>query len=38
MVNVGSKAPDFKLKTDGNGEVSLKSLKGKTVVLYFYPQ
>lgn len=38
MVEVGKKAPDFKLKTDGNGEVSLKALKGKTVVLYFYPK
>ncbi|MEQ9643794.1 MAG: thioredoxin-dependent thiol peroxidase [Alphaproteobacteria bacterium] len=38
MVEVGNKAPDFKLKTDGNGEVSLKTLKGKTVVLYFYPK
>jgi len=35
---VGDKAPDFTLPTDGGGEVSQKALKGKTVVLYFYPR
>jgi len=38
MVAVGKKAPDFKMATDGNGEVNLKDLKGKKVVLYFYPK
>ncbi len=38
MVAVGDKAPDFTMKTDGGGEVSLKGLKGKKVVLYFYPK
>jgi peroxiredoxin Q/BCP len=33
----GDKAPDFDLPTD-SGQVSLKGLKGKTVVLYFYPK
>lgn len=33
----GSKAPDFDLPTD-TGRVSLASLKGKTVVLFFYPK
>jgi len=37
-VKVGDKAPDFTLPSDGGGKVSLKSLKGKTVVLYFYPK
>jgi peroxiredoxin Q/BCP len=37
-VNVGDKAPDFDLPTDGDGQLSLKSLKGKAVVLYFYPK
>jgi thioredoxin-dependent peroxiredoxin len=37
-VEVGDKAPDFTLPTDGGGRVSLKDLKGKTVVLYFYPR
>ena len=35
-VEVGDKAPDFTLPSDGGGKVSLKALKGKTVVLYFY--
>jgi len=33
----GDKAPDFILPTDGGGEVNLSGLKGKKVVLYFYP-
>ncbi len=37
-VDVGDKAPNFKLPTDGGGEISLKDLKGRTVVLYFYPK
>ena len=37
-VEVGDKAPDFTLPSDGGGKVSLKALKGKTVVLYFYPK
>jgi len=35
---VGDRAPDFTMPTDGNGTVSLSSLRGKTVVLYFYPK
>jgi len=37
-VKVGDKAPDFTLPSDGGGKVSLKTLKGKKVVLYFYPK
>ena len=38
MLEGGKKAPSFKLN-DQNGEViSLESLKGKNVVLYFYPK
>lgn len=37
-VNEGDTAPDFSLPTDGGGSVSLKDLKGKAVVLYFYPK
>jgi thioredoxin-dependent peroxiredoxin len=37
-VEVGEKAPDFTLPTDGNGTVTLSALKGKKVVLYFYPK
>ncbi|WP_341024794.1 peroxiredoxin [Brevundimonas diminuta] len=31
-------APAFNLATDGDGRVSLDGLKGKNVVLYFYPK
>ena len=34
----GDKAPDFTLATDGNGKISLSKLKGKKVILYFYPK
>jgi thioredoxin-dependent peroxiredoxin len=37
-LEVGDKAPGFTLPTDGGRKVSLKALKGKTVVLYFYPR
>ncbi len=37
-VEIGEKAPDFTLRTDGNGSVTLSALKGKKVVLYFYPK
>jgi len=35
---VGSKAPDFSLPDGKGGTVSLGKLKGKTVILYFYPK
>ncbi|WP_243735682.1 thioredoxin-dependent thiol peroxidase [Dongia mobilis] len=38
MLEIGDKAPAFNLKTDGGGKVSLSGLKGKNVVLYFYPK
>lgn len=37
-LEAGKKAPDFDMPTDGDGRVSLKSLKGRIVVLYFYPK
>lgn len=37
-LKVGDMAPDFTLTTDGGGSISVKELKGKTVVLYFYPR
>ena len=37
-VNVGDTAPDFTIPTDGNGTVTLSKLRGKPVVLYFYPK
>jgi peroxiredoxin Q/BCP len=38
MVQLGKKAPDFKLPTDGGGTIALQDLKGQKVVLYFYPK
>lgn len=37
-MELGGKAPDFDLPASSGGRVSLKSLRGKTVVLYFYPK
>ncbi len=37
-IAVGDKAPAFKLPRDGGDAVTLASLKGKKVVLYFYPK
>ena len=38
MIEEGKKAPAFTLPSSEGGTVSLKDLKGKTVVLYFYPK
>ncbi len=37
-LKIGDKAPDFTLPTDGNGTIALKALRGKKVVIYFYPK
>jgi len=37
-IDVGEKAPNFSLPANGGGTLSLENLKGKTVVLYFYPK
>jgi thioredoxin-dependent peroxiredoxin len=37
-VDVGDPAPDFTTTTDDGREISLHDLRGKTVVLYFYPR
>jgi thioredoxin-dependent peroxiredoxin len=37
-LQVGDKAPDFSLPDQDGKTVSLKSLKGKQVLLYFYPK
>lgn len=37
-VNINDKAPEFTLQDENGKEVSLKDLRGKTVVLYFYPR
>lgn len=36
-IGEGDKAPDFTLPTDGGGTIRLSDLKGRKVVLYFYP-
>ncbi len=38
MLNTGNPAPDFTLMTNGGDEITLSSLRGKKVVLYFYPK
>lgn len=38
LPEVGKPAPEFSLKSNENVEVSLKDLRGKWVVLYFYPK
>ena len=38
MVDEGSPAPDFELESDTGGSVRLSELRGKPVVLYFYPK
>ena len=34
----GDVAPNFELSTDGGGRMHLQELKGKPVVIYFYPK
>ena len=38
MVEDGKKAPDFKLPGDDGKNVQLSRLKGRPVVIYFYPK
>jgi peroxiredoxin Q/BCP len=38
MVSEGSPAPDFELTSDSGEKVKLSDLRGKPVVLYFYPK
>ncbi len=38
MVNQGDEAPDFELPDQANRPVRLSSLRGRPVVLYFYPK
>ena len=37
-LKIGDKAPDFDLPTDGAGKLRLSDLRGRKVVLYFYPK
>lgn len=38
LMNINDKAPDFTLQDENGKDISLKSLRGKVVVLYFYPR
>ena len=38
MVEKGAPAPDFTLDSDDRGPVTLSELRGRKVVLYFYPK
>ena len=38
VLSAGQTAPDFKLPSSTGSDVSLKSCRGKSVVLYFYPK
>ncbi len=38
MLEIGTQAPDFTLQNQDGEEVSLQDLRGKPVVLYFYPR
>ena len=38
MVEEGKLAPDFELRSDSGESVKLSDLRGKQVVLYFYPK
>ena len=37
-IAIGQLAPDFEMPIDGGATVALSGLKGKSVVLYFYPK
>jgi peroxiredoxin Q/BCP len=38
MIEIGDTAPDFTIPDQDGNEVSLSGLRGKNVVLYFYPK
>ena len=38
MLDTGTAAPDFTLPDQDGNEVTLSSLRGRTVVLYVYPK
>ena len=38
MIREGDPAPDFSLEADDGSVVTLESLAGKNVVLFFYPK
>ena len=38
MIEEGTQAPDFELSSDSGESVKLSALRGRPVVLYFYPK
>ena len=38
MLKEGEKAPEFRLPADDGQEIALSDLRGKYVVLYFFPK
>lgn len=38
MAEAGQKAPDFELESDRGEKIRLSKLKGKPVIVYFYPK
>jgi len=37
-MHINDKAPDFSLQDEDGKEVSLKDLRGKVIILFFYPR
>lgn len=37
-LKVGNKAPEFRLKADDGREIALSGLRGKRVLIYFFPK
>lgn len=37
-LKIGDRAPSFTLKSNGDKEIFLDSLRGKKIILYFYPK
>lgn len=38
MIEKGESAPDFTLRTDDDTDMTLSALRGKPVVLFFFPK
>ena len=38
LLEIGSQAPDFSLQNQNNETISLSKLKGKKIILWFYPK
>ena len=38
QLNIGDKAPEFRLPADNGQEISTTGLKGRMSILYFYPK